>query len=522
MHAPVSESPVSESPTFDSPLPDTDSPDIPTPESESAKRVFDRASGFTSSLCTSDASDRIAKIHTFITVLKKHRSQIRQAGALERGAASLEMDGELMVLKFEADHICKHLSEWMSPKYAPPSLMTLGKKCYTLYEPKGVVLVLPSWNAPFAISLLPTLGAIAAGNSVVLKPSELAPHSSALLARIIQEAFPNGEVSVLEGGIETAQSLLACPFNHIFYIGNNRVGRLIMKAAADHFASVTLEMGGKNPSIVTASADIADAALKTAWGRNANAGQVCICPDYVLVENSVADEFCNALVKEIPQLFDSEGHGFEYNPLFPKIINLRHFERIRELIEDARAKGATVLCGGHYRAEERYIAPTILSDVTDDMKIMQEEVFGPVLLIKRWQQRDEVIREIRSRGKPLALYIFASEREEIDFFIRNTSAGGTVINHNMIQSGTNPYLGFGGVNSSGMGRLVGWHSFNEASNARTIVEEGPAVIDPRAMLPPFPEKMEGVMTRLIEGKPIPGIVVYALNYVVRFLGLFKR
>jgi aldehyde dehydrogenase (NAD+) len=466
------------------------------------------------------AEQRIAKIRRLMKVLLKYREAIYETGRLERGLTPTDMEGELVMLKFEADFIEENLRDWMKPKLAPASLMTLGKKCYMRYEPKGMVLVLPSWNAPYVIGLLPTLGSLAAGDTVMYKPSELAPHSSQLIAKILLEAFPDGEVSVIEGGADAAQALLACPFDHIFYIGNNTVGRIVMRAAAEHFASITLEMGGKNPSIIGASADIQDAAMKTAWGRMCNAGQACIAPDYLLVDERIAARFIDELVKEITLQYNPRGSGFENNPEFPRIINARHFERIRNLLDDARAKGARFACGGQSRAEDRYIAPTVVTQVNDDMKLMNEEIFGPVIAVVPYKRIEDATRYIRARPKPLAAYIFSRDREEIDYAIANTSSGSLVVNHNVIQAGTNPHLSFGGVNASGMGRITGFASFAEASNARAIIEDGAPTGDPRAMFPPLSDKYKKQVSMLL-GKDGPVLPTAALGPINRVVKLVK-
>ncbi len=496
--------------------------DLTATNTAGIRTVFDRVAAKTPALVHTTAEQRIEKIQRLMKAILARRQEIYESGKKERGLSPVDIEGELVMLKFEADFIAKNLKEWMKPKMAPASLMTLGKKCYMHYEPKGMVLVLPSWNAPYVIGFLPTFGALAAGNAVIMKPSELAPYSSKIITQIIAETFPNGEVAAVEGGAEAAQALLACPFNHIVYIGNNNVGRIVMKAAADHFASVTLEMGGKNPSIIEASADIEDAAMKTTWGRLCNAGQACIAPDYVLVHESVAQRFTDALVKEINAQYNPKGEGFEKNPEYPRIINARHFERVKGLIEDAKAKGARIVCGGQSRAEDRYIAPTIVTNVTNDMKLMEEEIFGPVLAIVPFKTREEVVNIIRNRPKPLALYIFSKKREEVDFYINNTTSGSTVVNHNVIQSGTNPYLGFGGVNSSGIGRIVGWYTFSECSNARTIVEEGPPVGDPRGMFPPLSDKFKKQVSSLLnkEGPVLPDRVVRLIDRLLKLRGGF--
>lgn len=492
------------------------------PVNTEVRASFDRLAAKTPQLSQSSAAQRIERIQRLMKSMLAARPRIYEAVKLERGLSPPDVDGELVMLKMEAEHIEKNLADWMTDKVAPPSLMTLGKKCYLHYEAKGMVLVLPSWNAPYVIGFLPVLGALAAGNAIIVKPSELAPHSSKVMAEIAREAFPDGEVTVIEGGVEAASALLACPFNHIFYIGNNTVGRIIMRAAAEHFASVTLEMGGKNPSIVDASADVEDAALKTSWGRMCNGGQACIAPDYVLAHESVAQRFTDALVKEVTAMYNPRGEGFDKNPEYPRIINARHFERIKDLIEDARAKGATIVMGGEYKADERYIAPTVVTNVTEDMKIMQEEIFGPVIVIRPYRDREEAVAYIRGRDKPLASYVFSKDRESWEFFLKNTTSGSMVLNHNVVQSGTNPYLPFGGVNHSGIGRLVGFNTFAECSNARTVFEEGPKVVDPRTMFPPLTDKYKKQLTQLLDGKPVPPGMVRTIDRVVRFVGIFKR
>lgn len=487
------------------------------------RATFDRVSALAPTLAQSTAAERISRMRRLIEVLMEHRQAVYDAVLIERGISPADMNGELLMVKLEAEYFYKNLEKWLKPNVVTPSLMTVGKKCYMRYEPKGTVLVLPSWNGPFVISMVPVLGAIAAGNAIILKPSELAPHSSKVLADVIAKAFPDGSVTAVEGGAETAQSLLACPFNHIFYIGNNTVGRIIMKAAADHFASVTLEMGGKNPSIIDASANLDEAALKTAWGRMCNAGQACIAPDYVLVHESIAQKFTENLVREINSMYDPKGVGVDKSPDYARIINARHFTRINRLLDDARAKGAVFACGGHTIEKDRFIAPTVVTNVNDSMALMEEEIFGPVVAIIPFKTREEAIRIIRKKPKPLALYIFATDREQIDFFLQNTTSGSTVVNHNLIQAGTNPAMGFGGVNSSGIGRMVGFNTFLEASNARGVIEDGPVVGKLREQFPPLTDKYKKQLSDLLALKsPMPRWVIAIIHGVLRLRHTFGK
>ncbi|MGB1582133.1 MAG: aldehyde dehydrogenase family protein, partial [Nevskiales bacterium] len=312
---------------------------------------------------------------------------------------------------------------------------------------------------------------------MVIKPSELAPLSSKILKKIVDEAAADTEMAVVEGAADAAQDLLAQPFNHIFYIGGHAVGKLVAKAAADHFASITLEMGGKNPTIIDKSADIDDAVMKTAWGRMCNGGQACVCPDYVLVDASIVDEVTDKMKAALEEMYNADGKGAQNADEFGRIVNKRHWGRIKGLLDDALEKGAELVYGGETNEDDCYIAPTILRGVTQDMKISGEEIFGPIMVIMPYQTREEAIAEIRKHPKPLSSYIFAKDRQAIDYFLAHTTSGNTVVNHNVIQSGTNPNLNFGGVNASGVGRIGGFSTFAECSNARSVVEEGPALMD---------------------------------------------
>ncbi len=474
-------------------------------------------------LRASDAASRVAKIERLLKATMERKEQIRAAVRDELGLCDTDIDAQLMMVKTEAEFIIKHLKAWMKPSPIKGSLMTLGKKSYLQYEPKGIVLILGTWNAPYAIALVPAFGAIAAGNAVVIKPSELAPQSSRLVAEIVAAAAVEDTVAVVEGAAAEAQALLSERVNHIFYIGGHAVGRLVMKAAADHFASVTLEMGGKNPVILDKSADLKDAARKIAWGRLSNGGQICIAPEYVLAHAEVAEEFMVELQTAITAMYNADGRGFAQSEEYPRIINQRHHQRIVGLIEDAKAKGARLVFGGESDQADRYIAPTILTDVSEAMQIDQEEVFGPVLVVIPYTDRAQAVRYIEAKPKPLASYIFAKDRAVIDYFLHHTTSGSTVINHNVIQSGTNPNLPFGGVNDSGIGRVGGHYSFLETSNARAVVEEGPVLMDPDLMFPPYGDKYKKMIGDMLSKTlNVPDAVIKGINGVIKLKTVFSR
>ena len=478
--------------------------------------LFDRLARKAPEIAQTTAAQRADKIRALVKAMLEARPAIIAAAQKELRLVDVDVDGQLLMVKADGENTCRNLERWMQPEEVTPTLMTLGKKCYVHYEPKGVVLNLATWNAPIAIGFIPLIGAIAAGCTMVLKPSELAPLSSQVLADIVAKVFPEDEFAVLQGGAEVAQELLRQPFNHIFYIGGHAVGRIVMKAAAEHFASVTLEMGGKNPTIVDASADVEDAARKTAWGRVANCGQVCLAPDYALVHESVYRPFVDALGRAMTQMYNADGKGFEKSEYLPRIVNARHFARIKGLLDDAIAKGAKVEFGGQTDEADLFIAPTILSGVRPEMKIMQEEIFGPIICVLPFKAREDVPREIRTRPKPLGLYIFAKDRAAIDWFLSHTTSGSTCVNHNLVQSGTNPNLPFGGANASGMGRLQGRFSFLECSNARAVVEDGPGIGDPNMMFPPYSDKYrQGIAWMLSKSVNMPAALLKGINGLLR-------
>ena len=480
--------------------------------------LFQRLAAKAPAIAETTAEQRADKIRRLLKATLEARPAILAAAKKELKLHDIDVDAQLLMVKSEAEFAASHLKSWMAREKIQGTLMTVGKACYVQYEPKGVVLNIATWNAPIAIGFVPLIGAIAAGNTMALKPSELAPHSAQVLADIVAKVFPEDEFAVLQGGPEVAQELLRQPFNHIFYIGGHAVGRLVMKAAAEHFASVTLEMGGKNPTIVDKSADLDDSARKIAWGRVANAGQVCLAPDYAMVEQSVYRPFIDALGKQLAALYNSDGKGFDQSPYLPRIVNARHFERIKGLLDDAVAKGAKVESGGQTNASDLFIAPTVLSGLRPDMRIMQEEIFGPILCVLPFTQREDIVREIKTRPKPLGLYVFAKDRGFIDWVLTHTTSGSAVVNHNLIQSGTNPHLPFGGANASGIGRLGGRFSFIECSNVRSVVEDGKGIGNPNIMFPPYSaDYQKAIAWMLSKTLNIPNGVLNFIDRVVKAL-----
>jgi aldehyde dehydrogenase (NAD+) len=358
-----------------------------------------------------------------------------------------------------------NLDEWMKPVEVHPSV-NKGDKAKIVYEARGVCLILGPWNFPLGLVMGPLAAAIAAGNCCIVKLTDLCPATAGVAARIVKEAFEEREVALFEGGVEVATALLDLPFDHMFFTGSTRVGKLVMAAAAKHLATVTLELGGKSPVIVDEDADVKKVAGDLAAAKQFNGGQACICPDYVFVKdqqkNGLVEEF-RAKVKQ--NLYGDDGSIKKES--IAQIINDQNFARIRNLFKDAVDKGATVAVGGTLEEADRTIHPTMLTEVTPDMLIMQEEVFGPIVPVLTYKNIDDVIEYIASRAKPLALYMYSNSRNNIDKVLSRTSSGGVTINGFFSHYLENK-LPFGGVNQSGMGSYHGVFGFKAFSHERAI------------------------------------------------------
>lgn len=380
----------------------------------------------------------------------------------------------------------KSLRAWMKPERVSTPMALLGTRSWIHYEPKGVVLIIGPWNYPFQLVIAPLVAAVAAGNCVVCKPSELTPHTSALLVELIREVFPPEEVTVVEGGPEETQRLLALPFDHFFFTGSTRVGKIVAEAAAKHLASTTLELGGKSPAVIDDSADLARAADRLVWGKFVNAGQTCIAPDYVLVSEQRQAALVDELRRSIAQMYGASDDARRASPDYARVINARNFERLHKLLDDTVAQGARVELGGATDAGERFIAPTVLTGVRPDAPVMGEEIFGPILPILTYKELAEVPPFITARDKPLALYVFAQDQRAIDAVVSQTTAGGTCINNTVIHF-ANPNLPFGGIGPSGLGSYHGVFGFRAFSHARAVLRQGrPDML--KAGYPPYGPK----------------------------------
>lgn len=369
----------------------------------------------------------------------------------------------------------KRLPAWMKPERVSTPMVAQPGRSFIVREPLGVAMIIAPWNYPLQTAVLPLVGALAAGNCVLVKPSEVAPATSALLAKWLPRYLDPKAVQVFEGGVPETTALLREKWDHIFYTGNGTVGRIVMEAAARHLTPVTLELGGKSPCIVDETADLDVAAKRIALGKFFNAGQTCVAPDHVLVVESVHDALLNRLVSTLREFY---GDDPQQSPDFARIVNERHHARLTRLLD-----GVNVVTGGETDASDRYIAPTILRDVSPSHPVMQEEIFGPILPVIAVPSVDAAITYVNRGPKPLALYVFSRNKSAQDRVIDQTSAGGTTVNHVWMHLGV-PGLPFGGVGESGMGAYHGKHSFDAFSHRRAVLKK-PNFGDAPLAFPPY-------------------------------------
>lgn len=389
-------------------------------------------------------------------------------------------------------HTVRNLSDWAEPEYVDAPLTYFGTSSEVRYEPKGVCLIIGPWNYPFSLTFGPLISCLAAGNTAIIKPSEVTVHTSRLIKELVYEFFEEDLVAVVEGGVNTSTQLLGLPFDHIFFTGSTGVGKVVMRAAAENLSSVTLELGGKSPTIIDETANIEEAAKRITFGKFVNNGQTCIAPDYVLVQEKVLPKFVEALKKNIVNQFGNDGKIDLQSPDYSRIINPKNFERLTSLIEDAVEKGALVALSGPLDASDRFIHPTILTRVSVDSKIMEEEIFGPVLPILTFRGEDEILNLINSRPKPLALYIFSNDKKFQEQILRETSAGSTCINDCVLQF-THPNLPFGGVNASGIGKAHGKYGFLAFSNEKPVLKQRSGITALYSLYPPYTNRVKKIV-----------------------------
>jgi aldehyde dehydrogenase (NAD+) len=465
-------------------------------DTERIEQLFDRQRCRAGEIARLPVADRRARLRRLRAAIVRRQAAILEAIHADLGRPAFESEtAEFHHVLQEIDHAIRHVGRWARGRRVRAPLLLAGTTSRLLIEPRGTVLILAPWNYPFGLIVNPLVAAIAAGNCAVVKPSEKAPATAALLAEMLGEVFEEGEVAVVQGGPDVAAQLLELPFDHFFFTGSTRVGRLVMAAAARHLATVTLELGGKTPAVVDASADVARAAERIVWGKLFNAGQTCVAPDFVLVHEAVHDRFLEAVGAAVARFYGNDADARRRSPDFGRIVDDEHFERLTALVSESVAQGAKVPVGGEWDAASRYFAPTVLSGVTPEMRIMREEIFGPVLPVLAWRDLREAQRLARRNGKPLASYIFTRDRRVADALVHGIPAGGTLINHTLLHY-VSSELPFGGVGASGMGSYHGYHGFLAMSHVRPVVRQhGPAVS--AVMYPPFRGRLHALVRRAI-------------------------
>ena len=436
--------------------------------------------------------ERRAAITRLRDTLKRREADMIAAIADDFGKPEVEVIlTELLPLQQEISHTLRHMRRWMRPRHVRPGLATLGTSAWIRPEPRGVCLIISPWNYPLSLSFAPLVSCLAAGNSAIIKPSEMTPASSAVIASIVAECFDPDLVTVITGGKETAETLLEQPFDHIFFTGSPQVGRIVMAAAARNLTSVTLELGGKSPAIIGPGADLKQAADWLTFGKFTNAGQTCIAPDHVFVHESVRSGLVEALRARIARAYGADG----VSPDLTRIVNAGHASRLRGLLDDATAKGAKVILGGP--GSGTTLPPTLIEATTPEMDIDEEEIFGPVLPILPYSDLNKVIARINARPKPLSLYIFERDRGFADQIISQTCSCSVGINLTALQF-SHPRLPFGGVNTSGIGAAHGFYGFQSFSHDKAILRNRFSVLP--MLFPPFNPRVKrlvGLAKRLL-------------------------
>jgi aldehyde dehydrogenase (NAD+) len=436
------------------------------------QEAFERLRARRWEMAETSAKERVERLRRLRRTLLARREALYQAlhADFRKSAAEVETT-ELLPVLMELEHAVKNLGRWMRPRRVSTPLLLTGTRSEVRSEPKGVVLIIAPWNYPFQLLLSPLIPAVAAGNCVMLKPSEKTPHTAAFVEQVVREVFDPGEVAVAQGGADAARALLELPFDHFFFTGGPRVGRRVMEAAARHLAGVTLELGGKSPALVDETADVKAAAERICFGKFLNGGQTCVAPDYVYVHASREEALLEHLRRTLDRFYGGTEEARKASPDFCRMVDDGQFSRVNGLLERSVAAGARVVTGGVVDAASRYVSPTVLADVKPDSPVMEEEIFGPLLPVLRYERPEEVVRHIRSGPKPLAMYVFSHDARATEALLARTSAGGTCINTTIVHL-THAELPFGGIGESGVGNYHGEYGFRTFSHERAVLRQG--------------------------------------------------
>ena len=448
---------------------------------------FNNSKAFFNTHKTKNLKFRKQQLKLLSKNIKNHENELLDALYKDLGKSKVEAYAtEIGMLLKSIKLMRKELKNWSKTKQTDTPLYLFPTKSYIKKEPYGTVLIIGPFNYPVQLVFEPLIGAIAAGNTAIVKPSELTPHVAIVIKDIIEDTFDEAYVSVVEGGIEETQTLLSLPFDYMFFTGSEKVGKIVYEAAARKLIPVTLELGGKSPVIVDDTANIKVASERISFGKFTNAGQTCVAPDYILVQRKVKNDLIKALKKTITEFY---GENIEKSPDFGRIVNQKHFNRLNDLIQIHKDN---VVFGGNSSKEDLYIEPTLLDNITNDNKIMKEEIFGPILPIITYDNFDEVLEIIQRKSKPLSLYLFSEDENMTHRVVEELSFGGGAINDTLMHL-ANPNLPFGGVGSSGIGQYHGKYSFDTFSHMKSYTFKSTR-LESSLFFPPYKGKFKYIKT----------------------------
>ncbi|MBU5439912.1 aldehyde dehydrogenase [Tissierella sp. MSJ-40] len=425
--------------------------------------ILKKQKDFFNSNATKDLSFRINALNKLKKIIIKYEKPLLEALYKDLGKSEFEgYSTEVGIVLSEITHTLKYINKWAKPKKVPTQLTNFKSRSYIYPEPYGNILIMSPWNYPFQLSIAPLIGAISGGNTAIIKPSRFSKYTTSLMCEMLNDNFPQEFIYVIDGHETSSQEILERKFDYIFYTGSIPIGKIVMAKAAESLTPITLELGGKSPCIVDKEGDIDLFAKRIIWGKFLNAGQTCVAPDYVYVHKDVKDNLINRMIKYIDEFY---GKNTSTNKEYPKIINEKQFNRLIKLLEKNK-----VIYGGNYNIEKLHIDPTIMDEVTWEDPVMDDEIFGPILPIMTYNNLDKVIEEIKEKPRPLALYVFSSNKSITDKIIGSISFGGGCINDTIMHL-SSPYMPFGGVGYSGMGGYHGKYSFDTFTHYKSILNK---------------------------------------------------
>lgn len=450
---------------------------------EEIKKIFELQKENSKIISQTSYKERKQKLKKLLKLILEKSGEIEKAVYYDFKKPAPEVKlTEIFTVTTEIKHALRNLNKWMKPKIISTPITFFGSSNKIIYESKRTALIISPWNFPFMLAMSPLVSAIAAGNCVIIKPSEYSPNTSTLLKKLLKEIFHENEVAVFTGDHATAQYLLQLPFGHIFFTGSTEVGKIVMEAAAKNLSSVTLELGGKSPAIIDVTANLKETAERISWGKFFNAGQTCIAPDYLIVNKKIKQKLVDELKTAVEKLYGSLDK-ISSSPDYCRIINEKHTARAIEIFEEAKIKGANVEFGGDFDKQKKYFQPALITNVDLNSRLMTEEIFSPILPLITYEKEKEILEIINNNPNPLAMYIFSKNKNFTKYLISAIPAGGVTINDVVVHF-VNVKLPFGGTAASGFGKSHGFSGFKSFSNEKPIMKQ-PAITPLKFLYPPY-------------------------------------